>query len=244
MLPPLLILLLQKVAREKEQMRASARRNRVNRLECTRRWRSKNADKIREYNQEYRKSHKGEHVEEARQRAAAWYAANKERARKSNAEWASRNPEALERHRKKWAANNPEKIKAMSFAWRVKNRRVVQEKTNARYRNCPSVRILSVQRARLRHALNGRLKAAKTVELLGCDGEALKRHLEKQFVFGMTWENYGSRWHIDHIKPCAAFDFTDPAQQRECFHFSNLQPLWAEDNQKKGGRYFHRGLSV
>jgi hypothetical protein len=51
----------------------------------------------------------------------------------------------------------------------------------------------------------------------------------------MSWDNYGFRgWHIDHKKPCALFDLSLPEQQRECFHFSNLQPLWAADNLAKG----------
>jgi hypothetical protein len=52
----------------------------------------------------------------------------------------------------------------------------------------------------------------------------------------MTWENYGPVWHVDHIRPCASFDLTDPAQQRECFHFSNLQPLFAAENLAKGDK--------
>ena len=60
----------------------------------------------------------------------------------------------------------------------------------------------------------------------------LKKHLENQFVEGMSWDNYGE-WQIDHIVPCASFDLSDPNQQRICFNFRNLQPLWAKDNQRK-----------
>ena len=73
------------------------------------------------------------------------------------------------------------------------------------------------------------------MKLLGCTIEELWQHLEKQFQLGMTKENYG-KWHVDHRKACAKFDLTDPEQQRECFHWSNLQPLWAIDNIKKGAR--------
>ena len=60
-------------------------------------------------------------------------------------------------------------------------------------------------------------------------------HLEAQFKPGMTWDNYGLKgWHVDHIRPCASFDLRDPEQQRRCFHYTNLQPLWAEENLKKG----------
>jgi len=71
------------------------------------------------------------------------------------------------------------------------------------------------------------------MELIGCSAEELVAHLEAQFTEGMTWENYGE-WHVDHVRPCASFDLTDPAQQRQCFHHTNLQPLWAEENLTKG----------
>lgn len=76
----------------------------------------------------------------------------------------------------------------------------------------------------------GGRKAAKTEELLGCSVADACAHIAAQFLPGMSWENHG-KWHIDHIRPCASFDdLNDPAQQRECCHFSNLQPLWAADN--------------
>lgn len=68
--------------------------------------------------------------------------------------------------------------------------------------------------------------------LLGCTGEEFKHHLESKFQPGMSWENM-SGWHIDHIRPCVSFDLTDLEEQKRCFHFSNLQPLWALENQKK-----------
>ena len=79
------------------------------------------------------------------------------------------------------------------------------------------------------------VKMDSTRALVGCSPAELKSHLEKQFRSGMAWDNYG-QWHIDHIKPCAAFDLTDIAQQKSCFHYSNLQPLWAADNMRKGAR--------
>ena len=54
----------------------------------------------------------------------------------------------------------------------------------------------------------------------------------------MAWDNWGKFGrHIDHIRPCASFDLTDPVEQRKCFHFSNLQPLWAYDNHVKGDKW-------
>lgn len=92
-------------------------------------------------------------------------------------------------------------------------------------------------RTRLWAALKGKTKSASTLELLGCTVEYLKFHLQSQFTEGMSWDNYGKNgWEIDHFIPIKSFDLTDPAQQRECFHWTNLQPLWAEDNRSKGAK--------
>ena len=83
-------------------------------------------------------------------------------------------------------------------------------------------------------------KSAPTLKLLGSSVAYVKKHLEAQFVDGMSWDNHGE-WHIDHIRPCASFDLTDPEQQKECFNYKNLQPLWAEDNLSKGDRFsYHK----
>lgn len=90
---------------------------------------------------------------------------------------------------------------------------------------------------RIRSAINNGngYKSKKTLELLGCSIKELKIHLEKQFRDGMSWDNYGMYgWHIDHIIPCVSFDLTDLEQQKICFHYSNLQPLWAKENLSKG----------
>lgn len=79
-------------------------------------------------------------------------------------------------------------------------------------------------------------KSKRTRELIGCTVSELWQHLEKQFQPGMTKENYG-KWHIDHIKPCALFDLTKEEEQIKCFHYTNLQPLWAIDNIRKGKTY-------
>jgi hypothetical protein len=76
------------------------------------------------------------------------------------------------------------------------------------------------------------------MEYIGCSIEHLKDYLQSKFENGMTWENYG-KWHIDHIRPCASFDLTDIEQQKICFNYKNLQPLWAEDNFKKSDKWIN-----
>jgi hypothetical protein len=80
-------------------------------------------------------------------------------------------------------------------------------------------------------------KKGKTQELLGCDGKMLQQHLESKFQSGMTWDNHGQfGWHVDHIKPCASFDLTQLEEQKKCFHYTNLQPLWWQDNLAKADK--------
>lgn len=89
-------------------------------------------------------------------------------------------------------------------------------------------------RTRIYRALKRNSKLGSTMILLGCSIECLKTHLESRFQYGMTWENYGYYgWHIDHIEPCDKFDLTKKEEQKRCFHYTNLQPLWAIDNLNK-----------
>ena len=75
------------------------------------------------------------------------------------------------------------------------------------------------------------------MDLIGCGMHELFAHLEQQFHPRMGWHNYGkSGWHIDHIIPCAAFDLSQPEQQKACFHYTNLRPMWARENTTRGSR--------
>jgi hypothetical protein len=85
---------------------------------------------------------------------------------------------------------------------------------------------------------HGVYKDRKSIELVGCTIQELCDHLEKQFTDGMSWSNRGVKgWHIDHKRPCSSFDLTDQKQLLECFHYTNLQPLWAVDNLKKSNHW-------
>ena len=103
-----------------------------------------------------------------------------------------------------------------------------------RYKKDINYRINQVLRARVKTFITGKNKSISSLELIGCDVEELRKYLELQFEKGMTWENYGE-WHIDHIRAISFFDLTDEEQQKKCFHYSNLQPLWAFENMSKGG---------
>ena len=100
----------------------------------------------------------------------------------------------------------------------------------------PNYRIKENLRGRVRQALKGNTKSESTMKLIGCTVEELWDHLESQFQPGMTKENYG-QYHIDHIRPCSSFNLKDPLQQRRCFNWQNLQPLWGSENLSKGDAY-------
>lgn len=100
----------------------------------------------------------------------------------------------------------------------------------------PAERVWRNMRRRL-YGHGSELAKASPVEVMGCTPEELVAKLEAQFSEGMTWDNYGLRgWHIDHRNPCAAFNLKDSKEAAKCFHHSNLRPLWALDNMRKGSK--------
>lgn len=141
--------------------------------------------------------------------------------RKADKKYYAKNKDSILPRQRKWVKENSERLREYN---RIRGRKYRKEN--------PSVRVAQSMRARINGVLNGKIKSGSTFDLIGCDRDALVQHLENQFNDGMCWDNYGE-WHIDHIKPCASFDLTYPAEQSECFHYTNLQPLWALDNLRK-----------
>ena len=147
--------------------------------------------------------------------------------------------QVLERSKNRYY-NNKEEIRQQHKEWRINNKVQIKDYHRDRYHNDIKYRITEKLRKRISVAIREQytIKAFSSIELLGCNIESIRQHLEDQFTEGMSWDNYGLYgWHIDHIKPCAKFDLTDPEQQKECFHYSNLQPLWAFDNLSKGDKW-------
>ena len=119
--------------------------------------------------------------------------------------------------------------------YREKHRAKINQKYLNRRKTDSNFKLLTILRTRIVDVLRGHSKSDTTINILGCTIEELWIHLESKFTEGMTRENHG-KWHVDHIMPCASFDLTDPEQQAKCFHYTNLQPLWALDNLKKSNR--------
>ena len=144
--------------------------------------------------------------------------------------------------KRKWRAENPEESVRRVTEYQARNKEKYQANKLAKHKLRRETDLAFNLKLRLRRRLNGAMQAAgtsaskSTLELLGCNPEELKQHIASQFRDSMTLENYGD-WEVDHIRPCALFDLTDPEQQKACFHYTNLQPLWRDENRSKGARF-------
>lgn len=111
-------------------------------------------------------------------------------------------------------------------------------KNKKKYYSNINYRLMVLLRTRFKRAIQNNSKRESVLRLIGCSIDELKNYLEGKFQSGMSWKNYGFYgWHIDHIKPCSVFDLTKLEEQKKCFHYSNLQPLWARDNLKKNDNF-------
>lgn len=145
---------------------------------------------------------------------------------------------------KRWREKNRVRLNTRQAARKrerlVENPTVERKKRRierARQNESPEFRLRANLRRRINKALRGHAKSEDTLNLLGCGIPEFRHHLQLQFKTGMTWGNYGGAWHVDHKRPCAWFDLSDLSQQKACFHYSNLQPLFAKENQQKGARH-------
>lgn len=171
----------------------------------------------------------------------------REKRRQQNIEYCKKyhlaNWDAEKIQRKKHYDANRDRLLAARRRYYWNNRsaeiaKSVQSHTK-KYQNDPYYRMAHNLRIRMLNVLRaaGTNKSKKTRILIGCSAQELARHIERQFTEGMTWENRGRNgWHIDHIVPCAAFDFRIPEHQSMCFHYSNLRPMWGADNIRKSDR--------
>ena len=183
-----------------------------------------NNHKLRlEYNKKYRLNNK----EKIRIKSRIYYLAHRERLKKATAEWQNKYKERRNYNARKNYIKHKHKVIKRTTAYSIEKYR-----TDIQYKFKVNLR------TRIRKALKGYhnySKASRTMKLVDCNKEELWKHLEKQFKLGMTRENYGE-WHIDHIRPCASFDLRCPIGQLDCFHYTNLRPLWAHDNLSKGAK--------
>lgn len=187
-------------------------------------YRMKNKDKIQQYKKEYRQRNKNK---------IRKY--NKQYIRKC-AEYDKDKMEKIRESRKKYYLKNRDKIYQIKKIYRKINKnklnRYARKYREKRMKIDPIYVLIKRIRNRNRQFIKSKnlFKTKHFVDYIGCSGEELKIHLEKQFQDGMTWENI-NKWHLDHIVPISTAKTIEDVYKLN--HYTNLQPLWAEDNLKK-----------
>lgn len=148
----------------------------------------------------------------------------KQKTRETRQRYYRNHLEKMKQEHRDYYFNNKEKMINYSNEWRKKQRRIN-----------PNFKLKTSIRSRILKTIKRGCKHLPSENLLGCNWRTAREHIESLWEEGMTWENHGLYgWHIDHIIPCAAFDLTKEEEQKKCFHYTNLQPLWAKENLRKG----------
>lgn len=154
------------------------------------------------------------------------------------------NPEKSKIYRAEYYLKNTERVRGYGKKYFQKNKSKEIRKRNKRR----SERWYKEPKLRFRHLLScsinsylkngGSKKSNKTETYLGCTIAYFRSYIESKFKEGMNWDNYGQRgWHLDHIRPCASFDFSKEEDKMSCFHYTNFQPLWWNENISKNSFY-------
>lgn len=144
-------------------------------------------------------------------------------------------------YQRKWRQNNPDKVKAYKEKYlsnpdnKERSLQTRRKYTNQRRQNdiafSISTRMTNLMNTNLARYTNTNKGGKRWQDLVGYDVKALIKHIEKQFLPGMTWENRGE-WHIDHIVPVSVFNITsiNDIDFQRCWSLKNLRPLWKQDN--------------
>jgi len=192
-----------------------------------------------ERRREQARAWKAENPDRVRKARAAYYALNKEREKACTAAWMAAHADTYPATKRlcdaRYRQKNAARIAAKQSEPTSLEKRNLRERnryaTDLRYRVEKVLRSCFVQALRLGRGN----KECSALGLIGCSTPELIRHIERQFNRGMSWDNYGE-WEIDHIRPCASFDLTDTEEQKACFHFTNLRPIWRDANRSKSDR--------
>jgi len=196
------------------------KKHREKRIKAKRKYKKENYNKVLESSRKSYQKHRDKRLEEKRLELKLYPEKMKQRRKEQYIKHREKRLLAV----KEYVKNNKDKI-----------RKRRSEYTINRYHNDPAFKIKMTLSRRMRGLI--KKNGTRTVDLIGCSIDDLKKHLEAKFTDGMNWENYGRNgWHIDHIRPCAGFDLTKKKQQKICFHYTNLQPLWEADNIRKGDK--------
>lgn len=148
-------------------------------------------------------------------------------------------------YNKTWKENNKDRELDNCRRWAKENlehRRQYKRLLHQKQMQDPNYRLKRILRNRFYKVISGRSKVQSVLCYIGCTVDELRVHLEKQFVDDMSWDNHGSYWHVDHVVPLTLFDHSNQDETAKAWHFSNLQPLKALDNLRKGSKVYLCGI--
>lgn len=157
--------------------------------------------------------------------------ANKDKVTENNKLYYEANKEKIADYYKDHYIKNKDTYMENNRKWRKENRAIINDKANERFRTNPTARLVKNTRTRISKCLKGH--SLQSIDLVDCDISFLKKWLKSQFDKNMTFENYGTYWHVDHVIPCSLFNLTNDDEIKYCFRWTNLQPLEGKENMSK-----------
>jgi len=193
---------------------------------CLTEYRKKNKERMTEYNKKYWEKTQ----EEQKEKSKIWRQNNQEHIKEKYKEYRLLHGKEIDK--KQWQKRkNDEEYRSKHNDY-INKLHAEKRKTDINFKLKQNVS------RRIREVLTNfsLIKSERTIEYVGCNLQDLRVHLESTFKEGMTWENYGE-WHIDHIIPCSSWNLADKKELKMCFHYSNLQALWASENIHKKDNY-------
>tara|TARA_R100001086_G_scaffold195632_1_gene112406 strand:- start:57 stop:788 length:732 start_codon:yes stop_codon:yes gene_type:complete len=237
-----------RIKHKKAYMKEHYLKNKEKKLEYQKVYNLNNKERIKERKKEYELKHK----EKRRQSNKEYHLKNKEKRREYRKEYNLKNKEykkeynreynreyslKIKEHKKEYYLKNKEQIKEYNLNNKERFNEWRRSYARKRYKTDINYKLRMLCSNRVLVALKGKIKSARTMELIGCTPNELRRHIESLFEPWMTWENQGrGGWDIDHIKACFHFNLANSEQQRACFNWSNLQPMEHIANLQKGNR--------
>ena len=201
-------------------------------------------DKVKKWHEEHKeqdyikgKLYREQHREELNEKKKAY--------RKNNAKKIKMYAEAHREEQRTYRELHKSEIKKYQQTYRENNKDKLKEYYKTKYKTDIQYKLKSDYLHLTARVIRNKKATPKEMEILGCDYQTLKKHLETKFDKNMNWDNYGvNGWHIDHIIPITSFDLTDMEQVKKCFNYRNTQPLWAKDNREKSDKITNRLSAV
>ena len=209
-------------------------RIRENQLAAYHRKKISHSDEEKARKREYQKKYRAENLDRLKLAAIEYRKRPEVVVRRKNAESLEERKEQKRERMKKSYQADPAKFLARNKLFHQRNPDYAKTRSRKLYKECSQHKMRVLLRNRLNLAIKNKSKSGSAVRNLGCTIEEFIKYIESKFTSGMAWDNWGKVWHLDHIIPISMFDLSDEIQLQKACHYTNMQPLIAMDNLKKG----------